>query len=41
MLNLVGLLNLNADTNGVDAGLDQDSLVVVAGDVERGEQDLR
>lgn len=32
MLNFVGLLDLDADTDGVDAGLNQDTLVLVARD---------
>lgn len=32
MLNFIGLLDLDADTDGVDAGLNQDTLVLVARD---------
>ena len=40
MLNLIGLLDLDADTDRVDAGLDQDTLVLVAGNRQRCKQDL-
>lgn len=40
MLNLVGLLDLNTDTDGVDAGLDQDTLVLVARNGQGLQKDL-
>lgn len=39
-LDLVGLLDLNADANAVDARLDEDLLVLVARNDQRGQQDL-
>lgn len=40
VLNLVGLLDLDADADRVDARLDQDSLVLVAGNGQGREQHL-
>lgn len=40
VLNLVGLLDLDANADRVDAWLDQDPLVFVARNGERGEEDL-
>ena len=40
VLNLVGLLDLDADPYAVDAGLDEDTLVLVAGNRERRQQHL-
>lgn len=40
VLNLVGLLDLDADADRVDARLDQDSLVFVAGNGQGREQHL-
>jgi hypothetical protein len=40
MLNLIGLLDLDADTDGVDAGLNQDTLVLVARNGQGLQQDL-
>lgn len=40
VLDLVGLLDLQAYADRVDAGLDEDSLVFVSGDGQRGEEDL-
>lgn len=40
MFNLIGLLDLDADADRVDAGLDQDTLVLVARDGQRREQNL-
>jgi hypothetical protein len=40
VLDLVGLLDLDADAYAVDARLDQDSLVLVARDRQRRQQDL-
>lgn len=40
MLNLIGLLDLDADADRVDAGLDQDTLVLVTGNRQRCKQDL-
>lgn len=39
-LDFIGLLNGDADTQGVDRGLDQDTLLVVAADHNRVEQDF-
>ena len=41
MLNLIGLLDLDADAHGVDARLDQDALVFVARNRQWGQEDLR
>lgn len=38
MLNLICLLDLNADAHAVDAGLDQDTLVFVSGNGEGVQQ---
>jgi hypothetical protein len=38
MLNLIRLLDLDADSNAIDAGLDQDALVLISGDGERVQQ---
>lgn len=40
VLNLIGLLDLDADADGVDARLDQDSLVLVTGNGQGREQHL-
>jgi hypothetical protein len=40
MLNLIRLLDLDADTNTVDAGLNQDPLIFVSGDRQRVQEDL-
>lgn len=40
MLNLVGLLDLNADPYAVDAGFDEDALVLVASNGEWCQQHL-
>lgn len=40
ILHLIRLLNPYADAHAVDAGLDQDALVLVARDGERSEQHL-
>ena len=40
VLDLVCLLDLNADSDGVDARLDKDSLVLVSGDGQWGQQHL-
>jgi hypothetical protein len=34
MFNLVGLLDLDADPYAVDAGLDEDALILVAGNCQ-------
>lgn len=39
-LNLVGLFDLDANAHGVDGRLDQDALVLVAGDGQGGQQDF-
>lgn len=41
ILNLVGLLDLDADAHGVDGRLDENALVFVAGDRQGCQQDLR
>jgi hypothetical protein len=41
MLNLVCLLDLDADTDTVDTRLDQDSLILIPGYRKRVEEDLR
>ncbi|KUI73012.1 hypothetical protein VM1G_11840 [Cytospora mali] len=41
MLDLVGLLDLDADAHAVDAGLDKDALVLVSCDGQRSQKDLR
>lgn len=41
MLDLVGLLDLDADAHGIDGWLDKDTLVLVASDSQRRQQDLR
>lgn len=38
MLDLIGLLDLDADPYAVDARLDEDPLVLVAGDRDRHEE---
>lgn len=38
MLNLIRLLDLDADAHAIDAGLDQDALVLIPGDGERVQQ---
>ena len=40
VLNFVGLLDLDADTNRVDAGLDQDTLVLVSRNSQGLEEDF-
>src|SRR6266566_10132010 len=40
VLDLVGLLDLDADANAVNAGLDQDQLVLVARDGQRRQEHL-
>lgn len=40
MLNLIGLLDLDADADGVDARLDKNSLVLVTRDGQRRKKDL-
>lgn len=40
ILNLVSLLDLDAYAHRVDGRLDQDALVLVPGDGQRGEEDL-
>lgn len=40
MLNLVCLLDLDANTDGVDAGLDEDSLVLVSRNRQWGKEDF-
>lgn len=40
VLNLVGLLDLDADADRVDAGLDEDALVLVAGNRQRRQEHL-
>jgi hypothetical protein len=40
MLDLVGLLDLDADSYAVDAGLNEHSLVLVAGNRQRRQQHL-
>jgi hypothetical protein len=40
VLNLVGLLDLDADSYAVDAGLNEHALVLVAGNCQRRQQDL-
>lgn len=40
MLNLVGLLDLDGYPDRVDAGLDQDAFVLVAGDGQRCQEHL-
>lgn len=40
VLDLVGLLDLDADADAVDAGLDEDPLVLVAGNGQRCEKNL-
>lgn len=40
MLNLVGLLDLNANADGVDTGLDEDSFVFVSRNVQRRKEDF-
>ena len=41
MLNLIGLLDLNADAHGVNAGLDQNSLVLVSRNRQRRQKNFR
>jgi hypothetical protein len=41
VLNLVGLFDLDAYPDTVDARLDQDTLILVSGDGQRIEQNLR
>lgn len=41
MLNLIGLLDLDADAHRVDAGLDQDSLILVSRNRQGSEENLR
>lgn len=40
MLNLVGLLDLDADANRIDTGLDQDTLVLVSRNCQWLQEDL-
>ena len=41
VLNLVGLLNLYANTSTVDTRLDQDSLILIPGHYQRVQEDFR
>lgn len=40
MLDLIGLLDLDTDADGVDAGLDQDTLVLVSRNGQGLEEDF-
>lgn len=40
ILNLVGLLDLDAYSRAIDAGLDEDTLILVSGDSEGVQEDF-